>query len=85
LRGDIDQEEEVTQISDIFIESHSNVDNTHEDIRNTVGNFKKSSSTDGTFLAKTPQERNWRMEEDFLIEASDKYGMTDFKRKKMES
>lgn len=54
-------------MSDIFIESHSNLDNAQQASRNTDANFKKSNSTDDTFLAKTPEERNWRMEEDFMM------------------
>jgi hypothetical protein len=80
LRDNFYLEERDNEISDICIGSHSHLENTLEEGREE--RFKKTNSTDDTIFAKTPEERNWREDEDFLIEASD-HG--EAKLKKIES
>jgi hypothetical protein len=54
-------------MSDVYLESHSNLENTEEECRDTKGHLKKTNSTEDTGFAKTAEERNWRLEEDFHI------------------
>jgi hypothetical protein len=41
------------------------MENVNEEGRTVEGKFKRTNSTNHTFLAKTPEERNWRLDENF--------------------